>query len=184
VGNDAVGEVVAPFREAPLELEGLEQEGEGKARGTRFVREQSTLRCGERPGVREVIRWPLVLHAGPRCSQNTHTTKFSGCNRPMERSKRPATEAVLRAQSSEAQSLRLVVEDTVKLWRKHHLTYDQTKQVVAQVRRALQLSAPRPRRRTVERLDRAEVAALIDAAYRRSSRHGLLVKTLFYTGHE
>jgi integrase/recombinase XerD len=98
---------------------------------------------------------------------------------------RPAHDADdprLRGQSSEAKSLRLVVQDTLKLWRKHHLTYDQSKQVVAQVRRALQLSPPRPRRRTVERLDRVEVTALIDAAYRRSSRHGLMVKTLFYTG--
>lgn len=78
--------------------------------------------------------------------------------------------------------MRLVAQETTKLWRKHHLTYDQTKQVVAQARRALQLSAPRTRRRTMERLDRVEVGALIDAAYRRSSRHGLMVKTLFYTG--
>ena len=77
---------------------------------------------------------------------------------------RPAHDADdprLRGQAPEAKSLRLVVQDTLKLWRKHHLTYDQSKQVVAQVRRALQLSPPRPRRRTVERLDRAEVTALL-----------------------
>lgn len=89
---------------------------------------------------------------------------------------------IRRAQSSGAKSPRLVPQDTTKLWRTHHLTYDQSKQVVVQVCRALQLSPPRPRRWTVEWLDRAEVAALIDAAYRRSSRHGLMVKTLFYTG--
>jgi len=100
----------------------------------------------------------------------------------MDAVSRPADDPRLRDQSPEAKSLHLVVQDTLKLWRKHHLTYDQTKQVVAQVRHALRLSAPRTRRRTVERLDRREVAALIDAAYRRSSRHGLMVKTLFYTG--
>src|SRR5437870_2710496 len=42
-----------------------------------------------------------------------------------------------------------------QLWRKHHLTYDQTKHVVEQTRRDLGLEAPRERRRTVERLDRA-----------------------------
>lgn len=89
---------------------------------------------------------------------------------------------VLRGQSGDAKSLRLVAEETAKLWRKHHLTYDQTKHVVAQARRALQLAVPRARWRTVERLDRTEIASLIDAAYRRSSRHGLMVKTLFYTG--
>ena len=70
---------------------------------------------------------------------------------------------------SEANSLKMVVLETVKLWKKHHLSYDQSKHVVEQVRRELKLSAPRVRRRTVERLDRLEVERLIAAAYRRSS---------------
>ena len=100
----------------------------------------------------------------------------------MDDASRLAEPLRLRAQAPDANSLRAVTQETTKLWRKHHLTYNQTKRVVAQARRALQLSAPRTRRRTVERLDRGEVTALIDAAYRRSSRHGLMVKTLFYTG--
>jgi integrase/recombinase XerD len=75
-----------------------------------------------------------------------------------------------------------VLRETTKLWRKHHLSYDQSRYVVAQVRSALQLVAPRERRRTVERLDTHEVQRLIDAAYRKGSRYGLMVKTLFYTG--
>jgi integrase/recombinase XerD len=75
-----------------------------------------------------------------------------------------------------------VLRATTKLWRKHHLSYDQSRYVVAQVRRALKLSAPRERRRTVERLDKQEVGRLIEAAYRKGSRYGLMVKTLFYTG--
>ncbi len=100
----------------------------------------------------------------------------------MDKRKRAAKTDRVRGQSAEATSLRAVIRDTAKLWRKHHLTYDQTKHIVAQVRRELHLAAPRERRRTVERLDRDEVARLIDAAYRRSSRQGLMVKTLFYTG--
>lgn len=100
----------------------------------------------------------------------------------MEPATPPADPAALRGHSADAKSLRVVVQDTTKRWRKHHLAYDQTKQVVASVRRALQVAAPQARRRTVERLDRTEVDGLIDAAYRRSSRHGLIVKTLFYTG--
>jgi len=42
-----------------------------------------------------------------------------------------------------------VLRETTKLWRKHHLSYDQSRYVVAQVRSALQLVAPRERRRTV-----------------------------------
>ena len=88
----------------------------------------------------------------------------------------------VRGQYDETNSLQAVVRATAKLWRKHHLTYDQTKYVVEQARRSLQLAAPQHRRRTVDRLDRAEVDCLIEAAYRRSSRYGLMIKTLFYTG--
>ena len=100
----------------------------------------------------------------------------------MARVEKQVDEEELRGQTDEANSLKSVVLETVKLWKKHHLSYDQSKHVVEQVRRELKLSAPRARRRTVERLDRFEVERLIGAAYRRSSTYGLLVKTLFYTG--
>jgi len=100
----------------------------------------------------------------------------------MARTEKQDNEKALRGQSVEAKSLQAVVLETVKLWRRHHLSYDQTKHVVEQVRKELKLSAPRAQRRTVERLDRLEVERLIAAAYRRSSGYGLLVKTLFYTG--
>ena len=88
----------------------------------------------------------------------------------------------VRGQTEEANSLRDVVRQTAQLWRKHHLTYDQTKHVVEQARRELHLEAPRERRRTVERLDRSEVEQLIEAAYAHASRYGFMMKMLFYTG--
>ena len=100
----------------------------------------------------------------------------------MTRAPDTGNEEELRGQTAEAKSLQSLVLETVKLWKKHHLSYDQSKHVVEQARRELSLSAPRARRRTVERLDRFEVERLIAAAYRRSSGYGLLVKTLFYTG--
>jgi integrase/recombinase XerD len=75
-----------------------------------------------------------------------------------------------------------VLRETTKLWRKHHLSYDRSRYAVEQVQRALKLSAPRERRRTMERLDKHEAERLIEAAYRKGSRYGLMVKTLFYTG--
>ena len=69
-----------------------------------------------------------------------------------------------------------------KLWRKHPLSYGQSKHVVEQTRRELWLEAPRERRRTAERLDRTEVERLIEAVYVRSSRYGFMVKILFDTG--
>jgi integrase/recombinase XerD len=88
----------------------------------------------------------------------------------------------VRGQKSEANSLRDLATQTVKLWRKYHLTYDQPKHVIEQVRRKLKLEAPRERRRTVERLDRSEIERLIETAYSLSSRHGFMMKMLFYTG--
>lgn len=75
-----------------------------------------------------------------------------------------------------------VIRETMRLWRKHHLSYDQTKYVVEQVRRRIGLAAPTERPRTVDRLDRAEVQRLVDHAYRDGSRRGLMIKTLFLTG--
>ena len=91
----------------------------------------------------------------------------------------------LRGQAAKAQSsspLAALIRDTSRLWRKHHLSYDQTKHIVEQVRRRLNLAAPVKRRRTVERLDRGEVERLIGSAYQNRSQEGLLIKTLFLTG--
>jgi integrase/recombinase XerD len=90
-----------------------------------------------------------------------------------------------RGQTAKAPShadLAGVIHQTTRLWRRHHLGYDQTKYVVERVRRQLGLTPPVTRPRTVERLDRAEVEHLITAAYRDGSRRGLMVKTLFLTG--
>ena len=75
-----------------------------------------------------------------------------------------------------------VVLETTRLWRKHHLGYDQTKYVVEQSRRRLKLEPPGARRRTVERLDKAEVERLIRNTYQSHSKYGLMIKTLFLCG--
>jgi integrase/recombinase XerD len=75
-----------------------------------------------------------------------------------------------------------VIAQTLRLWRKAHLGYDQSKYVVEQVRRRLHLAPPRSRQRSVDRLDRAEVDRLIQRGYQLHSKYGLMVKTLFFTG--
>jgi integrase/recombinase XerD len=75
-----------------------------------------------------------------------------------------------------------VIADTLKLWRKHHLTYDQTRAVAKAVRRALAIARPVTRPRVIVRLSRAEEARLIAQAYRMPGARGLLIKTLFQTG--
>lgn len=98
---------------------------------------------------------------------------------------RPPDPHPVRGQSAKAQSaavLTAVIRDTARVFRKHHLSYDQSKYVLEQARRQLALEPPRSRRRTVERLDRGEVECLIAAAYRDHSPYGLMIKTLFLTG--
>ena len=99
---------------------------------------------------------------------------------PRRESTSPRSE--VRGQKQKPNLLQEVASQTAKLWRKHHLNYDQTKHVVEQTRRDLGLEAPRERRRTVERLDRTEVERLIEAAYGHSGQYGFMLKILFYTG--
>ena len=61
----------------------------------------------------------------------------------MPEAKIPLHEQELCSQTDKAKSLAGVVLETVKLWKKHHLSYDQTKQVIEQARRELSLSASR-----------------------------------------
>jgi hypothetical protein len=54
-------------------------------------------------------------------------------------------------------SLAEIVSEAVRIWRQHHLGYDQTKYVVEQARRRLKLRPLAARRRTVDRLDKSEI---------------------------
>jgi integrase/recombinase XerD len=78
--------------------------------------------------------------------------------------------------------LKALISATAKLWRKHHLTYDQARHVSKEVRRALSIERVKTRKRVVERLSRDEERRLIQHAYRDRGEHGLLIKTLFQTG--
>lgn len=91
----------------------------------------------------------------------------------------------MRTPSAKAKSnrqLTSLIAQTAKLWRRHHLTYDQARYVAKEVRRSLEIERTKTRQRVVERLSREEEQRLIQAAYRDNSEHGLLIKTLFQTG--
>ena len=93
--------------------------------------------------------------------------------------------AKVRGNSTKAQftpALADIVLETVRLWRKHHLGYDQTKYVVEQARRRLKLQPLGTRRRTVDRLDKSEVEQLIRHTYQSHNKYGLMIKTLFLSG--
>src|SRR5882762_1886213 len=86
------------------------------------------------------------------------------------------------AKAKSPQGLRSVINATKKLWRQHHLTYDQTRYVAKEVRRALTIERTKMRQRVIARLSREEEARLITHAYRMKGERGLLIKTLFQTG--
>jgi integrase/recombinase XerD len=79
-------------------------------------------------------------------------------------------------------SMKPLIAATVKLWRRHHLTYDQARYVAKEVRKALQIERAKIRKTVVTRLSREEERRLIQQAYRDKSTHGLLIKTLLMTG--
>ncbi len=88
----------------------------------------------------------------------------------------------LRGQKAKTHALDEVVEQTFRLWRKHHRGYDQTQYVVERGRRRLALAPPRQRNRTVTRLEHSDVERLMQATYRNQSTEGLMIKTLLQTG--
>ena len=64
---------------------------------------------------------------------------------------------------------------------RHGLDYNGTKGPVAEARRIAGLSRPRDRRRQIERLTNEEAVAFLDAAWTRSGRDGLMLRTLLET---
>src|SRR2546428_5616282 len=86
------------------------------------------------------------------------------------------------AKAKPPQSLRRVISATKKLWRQYHLTYDQTRYVSKEVRRALAIERTKIRKRVIARLSREEEEGLIKHAYRMKGERGLFIKTLFQTG--
>jgi integrase/recombinase XerD len=80
------------------------------------------------------------------------------------------------------QGLTSLITATTKLWRSHHLTYDQARYIGKEVRRALSLERPKQRKRVVARLSHDEERRLISHAYRMRGTRGLLIKALFQTG--
>jgi integrase/recombinase XerD len=83
---------------------------------------------------------------------------------------------------AETEGLKDLITATVKLWRKHHLSYDQTRYVAKEARRALGINRVKTRKKVVQRLSREEEERLIRQAYKDKSEHGLLIKTLLMTG--
>jgi integrase/recombinase XerD len=81
-----------------------------------------------------------------------------------------------------AKSLAQVVKATARVWRKHHLSYDDTRAVARAVRAQLEVKRPKARRTVVDRLTKEEADRFIEAAYGASGARGLMLKALLQTG--
>ena len=64
----------------------------------------------------------------------------------------------MRTPSAKTKSVPLdrVITETLKLWLKYHLIYDQTHYIAKEVRRALAIARPPTRQRVIARLSRTE----------------------------
>ena len=92
------------------------------------------------------------------------------------------TKNSIAGQNSEPTELKVLIDATVKLWRKYHLTYDQAGYVGKAVRARLGIKRAKSRKTVIHRLSRDEEQKLIGQAYRENNSNGLLLKTLFLTG--
>ncbi len=74
------------------------------------------------------------------------------------------------------------VRRLAKILRDGAYSYDQSKHLIAEARKAVGLAPPRRKRGSVERLTREELEALLAAAYGASGVRGLMIRTLLETG--
>ncbi len=92
-----------------------------------------------------------------------------------------AKDTEFRANSEKAK-FKEVIRVTAKLWRKHHLDYNQISYVTKEARRALDVRPFKRKAAVVQRLSREEAERIINQAYSKKGLYGLMVKTLFFTG--
>lgn len=79
-------------------------------------------------------------------------------------------------------SLREVIEETIKLWRKHHLDYNQISYITKTARKNLIIARIKQGSHIIQRLSQSEVESIINLAYQKKGSYGLIIKVLFFTG--
>ena len=76
------------------------------------------------------------------------------------------------------------IKKIARLLRAGDYSYDQSKYLFAEARKAASLSPPKRKKKgTVDRLTREELEAFLQVAYDHSGRRGLMMRTLFETGY-
>ena len=74
------------------------------------------------------------------------------------------------------------VKKIAKILRDSGYSYEQSRYLIMEARRQTGLKPPKKRKGSVDRLNREELDALLDTAYKRSGVAGLIIRTLLETG--
>mgnify|MGYP006420971395 FL=1 len=74
------------------------------------------------------------------------------------------------------------IRRVAKILRDGGYTYDQSKHLIAEARKEVGLTPPKRTTGSVDRLTAAEIDRLLNAAYEKSARQGLMLRTLLETG--
>lgn len=69
-----------------------------------------------------------------------------------------------------------------KILRENGYSYEQSRYLISEARKETGLRPPKRRKGSVDRLNREELEALLEAAYRKSGKTGLMIRTLLETG--
>lgn len=78
--------------------------------------------------------------------------------------------------------LKPIIQQVARLFRKHRIDYNQSRQIFKDVRKLNELSAPPPKGGQVEVLSRDELADFLKEAFRASPIKGLMMQTLYDSG--
>ena len=94
----------------------------------------------------EIMGFRPCISEYDQTAQNTVTAQFAGTKEALMARQSRSKRTKVRGNLPKAQfpaGLAAIVSETVRLWRKHHLGYDQTKYVVEQGRRRLKIRQKR-----------------------------------------
>ena len=74
------------------------------------------------------------------------------------------------------------IRGITKILRSGHFDYNETKYIIKEARKKLDLKASKNKKGVREHLSKEEAEKIINCAYERKGKYGLLVKTLLFTG--
>ncbi len=74
------------------------------------------------------------------------------------------------------------IKQIAKILRENGYSYEQSRYLISEARKETGLRPPKKRKGSVDRLNREELEALLDVAYRKSGVTGLMIRTLLETG--